>query len=336
MTAIMPTTNLRPLPLNPARFALPALLVALVATATALQPSFLSGGNLQNILTQASPLLIVTMGQAVVMLVRGLDLSVASLMATMAVVATAFNASDDFAIPMIFAIVVVLSAIVGLANGLLVTRRKVSPFIATLAMMIVLQGLRFAYTKGAPAGSLPQGFRYLGAGRLWGFPVNLILFALLFAIFWVVLSKTSLGRRIYIVGGNPRAAELVGLNSDRITIVGYVLCSVLAGLGGLLLVGYVGTVDNWVGRGYELDFDHRRGHGRRVAGGRSRRHCWGDSRRIDPHLDLQHRRHSWTSGPGPAHHQRRHHCVGLGSVRQKPATLDMIEGIKIAAKRVEG
>lgn len=253
MTAIMPTTNLRPLPLNPARFALPALLVALVATATALQPSFLSGGNLQNILTQASPLLIVTMGQAVVMLVRGLDLSVASLMATMAVVATAFNASDDFAIPMIFAIVVVLSAIVGLANGLLVTRRKVSPFIATLAMMIVLQGLRFAYTKGAPAGSLPQGFRYLGAGRLWGFPVNLILFALLFAILWVVLSKTSLGRRIYIVGGNPRAAELVGLNSDRITIVGYVLCSVLAGLGGLLLVGYVGTVDNWVGRGYELD-----------------------------------------------------------------------------------
>jgi ribose/xylose/arabinose/galactoside ABC-type transport system permease subunit len=253
MTAIMPTTNLRPLPLNPARFALPALLVALVATATALQPSFLSGGNLQNILTQASPLLIVTMGQAVVMLVRGLDLSVASLMATMAVVATAFNASDDSAIPMIFAIVVVLSAIVGLANGLLVTRRKVSPFIATLAMMIVLQGLRFAYTKGAPAGSLPQGFRYLGAGRLWGFPVNLILFALLFAILWVVLSKTSLGRRIYIVGGNPRAAELVGLNSDRITIVGYVLCSVLAGLGGLLLVGYVGTVDNWVGRGYELD-----------------------------------------------------------------------------------
>jgi ribose/xylose/arabinose/galactoside ABC-type transport system permease subunit len=188
-----------------------------------------------------------------VMLVRGLDLSVASLMATMAVVATAFNASDDSAIPMIFAIVVVLSAIVGLANGLLVTRRKVSPFIATLAMMIVLQGLRFAYTKGAPAGSLPQGFRYLGAGRLWGFPVNLILFALLFAILWVVLSKTSLGRRIYIVGGNPRAAELVGLNSDRITIVGYVLCSVLAGLGGLLLVGYVGTVDNWVGRGYELD-----------------------------------------------------------------------------------
>jgi ribose/xylose/arabinose/galactoside ABC-type transport system permease subunit len=236
MTAIMPTTNLRPLPLNPARFALPALLVALVATATALQPSFLSGGNLQNILTQASPLLIVTMGQAVVMLVRGLDLSVASLMATMAVVATAFNASDDSAIPMIFAIVVVLSAIVGLANGLLVTRRKVSPFIATLAMMIVLQGLRFAYTKGAPAGSLPQGFRYLGAGRLWGFPVNLILFALLFAILWVVLSKTSLGRRIYIVGGNPRAAELVGLNSDRI-----------------MLVGYVGTVDNWVGRGYELD-----------------------------------------------------------------------------------
>jgi ribose/xylose/arabinose/galactoside ABC-type transport system permease subunit len=253
VTAIMPSTKLRPLPLDRARLALPVVLLALVAAATALQPSFLSAGNLQNVLTQAAPLLIVTMGQAVVMLVRGIDLSIASLMATMAVVATAFNASENSEIPVIFASVILLSAIVGLANGLLVTQRKVSPFIATLAMMIVLQGLRFGYTKGAPAGSLPEGFRYLGAGRFLGMPVNLMLFALLFAILWVALNKTSLGRMIYIVGGNPRAAELVGLNSDRITVIGYVVCSVLAGLGGLLLVGYVGTVDNWVGRGYELD-----------------------------------------------------------------------------------
>jgi ribose/xylose/arabinose/galactoside ABC-type transport system permease subunit len=227
--------------------------MALMAMATALQPSFLSVSNFQNILTQAAPLLIVVLGQAIVILARGLDLSVASLMATMAVVATAFNATEDSMIPIIVATVVALSAMVGFANGLIVTKRKVSPFIATLAMMIVLQGVRFAYTKGAPAGSLPAGFRYLGTGKLAGVPVNLLAFLLLFALLSLALNKSTVGRSVYIVGGNPRAAELVGIRSDRVTILCYVVCSVMAGLGGLFLVGYVGTVDNWVGRGYELD-----------------------------------------------------------------------------------
>ncbi len=235
------------------RFALPGFLMALMAMATALQPSFLSVSNFQNILTQAAPLLIVVLGQAIVILARGLDLSVASLMATMAVVATAFNATEDSMIPIIVATVVALSAMVGFANGLIVTKRKVSPFIATLAMMIVLQGVRFAYTKGAPAGSLPAGFRYLGTGKLAGVPVNLLAFLLLFALLSLALNKSTVGRSVYIVGGNPRAAELVGIRSDRVTILCYVVCSVMAGLGGLFLVGYVGTVDNWVGRGYELD-----------------------------------------------------------------------------------
>jgi len=234
-------------------FALPSFLVLLIVIATALQPSFLSVSNFQDILTQAAPLLMVVLGQAIVILVRGLDLSVASLMATMAVVATAFNASQDGMIPVIFAVVIALSMLVGLVNGLLVTKRKVSPFIATLAMMIVLQGLRFYYTQGAPAGSLPAGFRYLGTGKFVGIPVNLLAFALLFALLALVLNKSVVGRSIYIVGGNPRSAELVGIPSDRVIIFCYILCSVMAGLAGLFLVGFVGTVDNWVGRGYELD-----------------------------------------------------------------------------------
>ena len=183
----VPSLSLAPARANSLRpFALLGFLLALMAMAAALQPSFLSVSNFQNILTQAAPLLMVVLGQAVVILVRGLDLSVASLMATMAVVATAFNASDDAMIPIIVATVVALSAIVGLANGLLVTKRKVSPFIATLAMMIVLQGLRFAYTQGAPAGSLPAAFRYLGTGKLAGAPVNLLAFAALFALMSLV------------------------------------------------------------------------------------------------------------------------------------------------------
>jgi ribose/xylose/arabinose/galactoside ABC-type transport system permease subunit len=233
--------------------AVPIALVALVALATAIQPSFLSPNNVQDILTQAAPLALVVLGQAFVILVRGLDLSVASLMASIAVLATSLNATSDAMIPVIFAVAIVASALVGLINGLLVTKRNVSPFLATLAMMIVLQGVRFYYTQGQPSGSLPEGFRWLGTGRIAGIPVNVIAFAICFAVLGWLLHKSSFGRKIYITGGNPKSADLVGIRSDHVTIICYVICSVMAGIAGLFLVGFVGTVDNWVGRGYELD-----------------------------------------------------------------------------------
>ncbi|MEM8813785.1 MAG: ABC transporter permease [Pseudomonadota bacterium] len=233
--------------------ALPGVFLSLLAIATAISPSFLSVSNIQDVLTQAAPLMIVVIGQTFVILVRGLDLSVASLMATVAVMATAFNTQDNAMIPVIFASAIAFCALVGFINGWLVTKRSVSPFLATLAMMIVLQGLRFYYTQGAPAGVLPEGFRFLGTGKLFGIPVNILGFLLLFAVLSFVLQKTVFGRKIFIVGGNPTSADLVGINSHNVTIVCYIICSIMAGIAGLLLVGFVGTVDNFVGRGYELD-----------------------------------------------------------------------------------
>ena len=235
------------------RYQMMVLLASLVVAATILQPSFLAPRNIRDVLTQAAPLGMLVLGQTLVILVSGLDLSVASLMATVAVLATAFNATSDAMIPVIFLVAVAFSAVVGLINGLLVTKRNVSPFLATLAMMTVLQGVRFAYTQGAPAGSLPAGFRWLGTGSVLGLPVNLLAFLLIFAVLSFILHKTVYGRMIYMTGGNPRSAELVGVSSATVTIACYVICSSLAGIGGLFLVGFVGTVDNWVGRGYELD-----------------------------------------------------------------------------------
>lgn len=225
----------------------------LMVLATLIQPRFVNPANLRDVLVQAAPLLMVTMGQALVILVRGLDLSVASLMATVAVLATSFNAESDAAIAPIFASAIVFSAVVGLVNGWLVTKRGVSPFLATLAMMILLQGLRFSYTQGAPAGNLPPGFRVLGAGEWLGIPINLLAALALAVLLGTILHRSVFGRGVFIVGGNPRAAKLVGIRADRTTIACYVICSVMAGTGGLFLVGFVGTVDNWVGQGYELD-----------------------------------------------------------------------------------
>jgi ribose/xylose/arabinose/galactoside ABC-type transport system permease subunit len=146
-----------------------------------------------------------------------------------------------------------MALIVGSVNGYLVTQRKVSPFLATLAMMIVLQGLRFAWTKGAASGRVPEMIRLVGSQALYGIPINLLLLLFLALIVAIVLRRTSFGRQIYMVGGNPRAAELVGIAVGRVTYACYVLSAVFAVFGGLVLVGYVGSVDNWVGRGYELN-----------------------------------------------------------------------------------
>lgn len=235
------------------RYGLVIFLAVLTIVAAVVSPTFLQPANIVNVLTIAAPLGMVVVGQTFVILVRGLDLSVASLMATVAVLATAFKATTNDAILLIFVAAIAFSAVVGLVNGWLVAKRNVSPFLATLAMMIILQGLRFAYTGGAPISTLPPGMRFLAAGRILGIPVNLITLALLAIAFGVVLHRSRLGREIFMVGSNPKAAFLNGVAPERVVMLCYVICSVCAGVGGLFLLGYVGTVSNWVGQGYELD-----------------------------------------------------------------------------------
>ena len=253
------------------RYGLLGFCAVLVLVTAAVSPAFRSSTNLQNVLTNVAPLAIVVLGQSMVILVRGFDLSVSSVMATAAVLATQFESAGPMAFPVTILATLLMSLIVGLANGFLVTKRSMSPFLATLATMIVLQGLRFAWTRGAPSGRIPPELQWIGAGQFYSVPVNLIVLAALTSIVWIALAKTPFGRKVYMVGGGPRAAELVGVNVDRTVITCYVASALLAGLGGLVLVGYVSGVDNWVGRGYELELDRRGGHGRRCAHRRPRR-----------------------------------------------------------------
>jgi ribose/xylose/arabinose/galactoside ABC-type transport system permease subunit len=227
------------------------LLVLIVITAL-ISPQFLASRNISNMLLQAAPLGIVVIGQVLVILVRGLDLSVASVMATAAVVATSFNGQDSDALA-VFAVAIAIGLATGLVNGLLITKRSVSPFLATLATLTLLQGMRFAYTQGAPSGNVPPIYRVLGSQLYYGVPFNMIILAALTIVFSLLLHKSTFGRRIYITGGNPVTARLVGINADRVTIACYVISGGLAALAGLILSGFVGIVDNWVGRGFELD-----------------------------------------------------------------------------------
>jgi ribose/xylose/arabinose/galactoside ABC-type transport system permease subunit len=228
------------------------VLVALIAVTTILSPAFMTGNNISNMLLQAAPLGIVVIGQAMVILVRGLDLSVASVMATAAVVATSFSGQDSDALPVLL-VAITIGVVTGLVNGLLITKRNVSPFLATLATMTLLQGLRFAYTQGAPSGNVPPIYRVLGSQTFYGVPYNMMILLVLAVVFSALLHKSTYGRRVYLTGGNPVMARLVGINADRITIASYVISGGLAALAGLIYSGFVGIVDNWVGRGFELD-----------------------------------------------------------------------------------
>jgi ribose transport system permease protein/inositol transport system permease protein len=235
------------------KYGLLGFLVVNALVVSVLSPAFLKPENIANVLTQAAPLGIVVLGQTFVLLVGGVDLSVASVMATSAVIATGFAATDNRMVPVIFAAAIGLGLVVGLVNGFLVAKRNVSPFLATLATTVVLQGLRFLYTQGSTGSTLPSAFALMGAGRFLGVPVNLIALVVLAAIFGFVLLVSKHGRKIYLVGNNARGAILVGLPTDRIIIGCYALCSVIAAIAGLFLVGYVGQVDQWTGKGYELD-----------------------------------------------------------------------------------
>jgi ribose/xylose/arabinose/galactoside ABC-type transport system permease subunit len=228
------------------------VLLVLVLLTAILSPQFLTSRNISNMLLQAAPLGIVVIGQVLVILVRGLDLSVASVMATAAVVATSFSGQDSDAFP-VFLVAIAVGIITGLVNGVLVTKRNVSPFLATLATMTLLQGLRFAYTQGAPSGNVPPFYRILGSQTFYGVPYNIMILLALAVVFALLLGKSTFGRRVYLTGGNPVMARLVGVNSDRITIACYVISGGLAALSGLIFSGFVGIVDNWVGRGFELD-----------------------------------------------------------------------------------
>jgi ribose/xylose/arabinose/galactoside ABC-type transport system permease subunit len=118
---------------------------------------------------------------------------------------------------------------------------------------MIITGARMVYTKATPSGTLPTLLRILGQHRIGPVPVAALIFAAVAALAAVVLHRTTFGRRLYATGGNARASRLCGVNTDRIIVLTYVISGLLAGLAGLVLAGYVGYADQWMGRGLELD-----------------------------------------------------------------------------------
>jgi ribose/xylose/arabinose/galactoside ABC-type transport system permease subunit len=230
-----------------------AVLFVLTVVSSLISPVFFTTRNISTLLKQAASLGIVSVGQTLTILTGGIDLSVASVMALMSVVSASLMEGQDSLFPSVALYCLAIAAAIGLVNGLLVTKLKIPAFIATLGMILVVQGIRFVYTGGSPRGSIPPVLRFIGGGMVGPVPAAVILWVVIVAVFVILMRRTTFGREMYAVGGNRSAAHLSGVNVNGIIIAAYTLCSTLAGVAGLVFTGYNGFADNWVGRGFELN-----------------------------------------------------------------------------------
>jgi ribose transport system permease protein len=228
--------------------ALILLIVSGLITSTGLQPN-----RILTIFGQNAPLGVAAIGQTFVLLSGGLDLSVGAVINLSNVIVSEVMDGQNGRIPLAVVVTLLVAALVGLINGVLVAKAKLNPLLTTLAVGTVVQGVYFAYTGGQPTGSIAPAFRVVSNGRIGDFlPWSFVAWLLLWAVTAFLLYRTVFGRRFYAVGANEKAAWISGISSSWYIVSAYVASAVCAGLAGLLLSSYIGRASIGVGDPYTL------------------------------------------------------------------------------------
>ncbi|MBN2181314.1 MAG: ABC transporter permease [Sedimentisphaerales bacterium] len=238
-------------------------LLLLIVILSIFAENFFSKNTFWLVLTQVSINMCLSVGMTLVILTGGIDLSVGSVLALSGVIMAgllkngleipSLNIFISFSLFGAILAGLIVGSFLGFFNGLMITRFRIPPFVATLAMLTIARGLTELWTGGAAITGLGKTFGYLGTGRLLGVPVQVWLCAAIVLIFVIVLRKTRFGRYIYAVGGNEKAARLSGLNVNRIKLLVYTLAGALAAVGGLIVTSKLNSATPSAGDGYELD-----------------------------------------------------------------------------------
>lgn len=217
---------------------------------------FLTPTNIFNNLRSFSWIAISAFGQCLVIITAGIDLSVGSVMALAGLVAAMLLVNG---VPVLIAVPagLISGALIGILNGLMISKGKLPPFIATLGTLLMARGVVTGLTKGQPVRGLGDTFINLGRYDLpvgsWGVPFPLIITLVLAVLVHLFLTRTVWGYRVYAVGGNEIAARLSGINVDRVKIMVYTLCALLTSIGGILMTARLGVAAPTAAAGYELD-----------------------------------------------------------------------------------
>jgi ribose transport system permease protein len=226
------------------------IIIGLSIIMTILNRNFLTSRNLFAVLQQVSVLGILSMGQALLMISGGIDFSVGTLMALIAVIVTKL-VTLGFNVFLAVFIVMIVAIICGLINGVIVAKSKVMPIIITLGMMYVYYGIALIISGGKNV-SFQDKFQFLGRGKVGPIPFMVIVYLLVLVFAFLLFKYTKYGRRLTIIGSNSNTAFLAGINVDLHKISIYTLNGLIAGFAGLVLASRLGTVISTVGNGYEL------------------------------------------------------------------------------------
>jgi len=234
------------------RFGILFAFILLMVVLAFLSDSFLTVNNLLNIARQVSINAIIAAGMTFVILTFGIDLSVGSVLAfSGAIIAGLLSRGHPLVVGIGAGLLV--GGLIGLVNGLIITKGGVQPFIATLGMLTIARGATLVYTDGRPITGLPDAFVWLGAGEIARIPVPVVIMAVVFAASYVVLTQTVLGRYIYAIGGNEEATRLSGVNVAFYKTLAYVISGALSALSAVILTARLNSAQPTAGMGYELD-----------------------------------------------------------------------------------
>jgi ribose transport system permease protein len=228
-------------------------IIMMVIIFSAIEPIYLSGGNLLDIFDQTVINGLLAIGITYAIITGGIDLSIGSIFAVVIVI------TGDLLVRGINPVLAItigmaLGFVLGVVNGLLITKLKLQPFIATLGTMSAYRGIAYIYTGGWPVLDIPDNFRSMLAGDVVkDVPVSVIILIAFTIVSHIVLKYTKLGTYIFAIGGNEEATKLSGVNVDRTKILTYALCGVGAALAGMILLARLGSGEPATGQGYELN-----------------------------------------------------------------------------------
>jgi ribose transport system permease protein len=229
------------------------VLVVLIVLFTVLSDKFLTVSNLFRILLNVSTIGIMALGEGLVIVILGMDLSVGSTFAIAGIIAGLGITRLGLGVPLSITLGVASGAFVGAINGALVLNAGLSAFIATFGMLSVIRGVAYAVSGGYTIPVYTKSFTDIGMASLGPIPVPAIVLVVAVGLFAVILRRTTFGTSLFAIGGNERASHYSGIHTKRVKYIAYILCGALAAVAGILSTAKIGMASSTAGLGYELD-----------------------------------------------------------------------------------
>ncbi len=227
------------------------IFVGIFILASLVSPTFLTEGNLTNVLRQVVVVSLLACGVTFIIILGHIDVSLGSVLALTGTIAASVMSMTQ-SLPLALAAGVGLGMVTGLINGFVITYFRIPAFIMTLAMTTVARGAVLLYTGGVPVTNLGD-FKVIGQGSLGIIPVSVVILFFVIGATWVLLNKTKFGRYVYAVGGNPKAAIASGINADRVVIKAFILNGVLCAVAGIVYMSRINSGQPAGGLSYEFD-----------------------------------------------------------------------------------